>query len=54
VTFRGPVALPTTGFADGDDRIREPVNWSLVIALLGCLAFWGAVVFGLVGLVVAV
>jgi hypothetical protein len=31
-----------------DDRIREPVNWGLVVGLLGCLSFWGAVVFGLV------
>jgi hypothetical protein len=31
-----------------DDRICEPVNWGLVVGLLGCLAFWGAVVFGLV------
>ena len=31
-----------------DDRIREPVNWELVVVLLGCLAFWGIVVFGLV------
>jgi hypothetical protein len=35
-----------------DDRIREPVNWGLVAALLGCLALWGGVVFG--GLLVAV
>ena len=31
-----------------DDRIREPVNWGLVVALLGCLAFWGTVVVGLI------
>jgi hypothetical protein len=31
-----------------DDRIRERVNWELVVVLLGCLAFWGAIVFGLV------
>ena len=31
-----------------DDRVREPVNWGLVVALLGCLAFWGTVVFALV------
>ncbi len=31
-----------------DDRIREPVNWGLVVALLGCLALWGTVVVGLV------
>jgi hypothetical protein len=30
------------------DRIREPLNWGLVVALLGSLAVWGAVVFGLV------
>ena len=31
-----------------DDRVREPVNWGLVVALLGCLAFWGTVVVGLI------
>jgi hypothetical protein len=31
-----------------DDRIREPVNWGLAIALLRGLAFWGAVALGLV------
>ena len=29
------------------DRIREPVNWGLLVALLGCLAFWGLVALGL-------
>ena len=33
---------------DADDRTREPVNWGLVVAVLACLAFWGAVVLGLV------
>jgi hypothetical protein len=42
-----PGALPPT-FGAADDPIREPVNWGMVIALLGCLAFWGAVVLGLV------
>lgn len=36
---------PTVG---ADDRSREPVNWELVVVLLGCLAFWGALVLGLV------
>jgi hypothetical protein len=40
------ISQTTVGAAD--DRIREPVNWGLVVGLLGCLAFWGAVVFGLV------
>jgi hypothetical protein len=36
----------TVGAAD--DRIREPVNWMLVLVLLDCLAFWAVVVLGLV------
>ena len=31
-----------------DERVREPLNWGLLVALLFCLAFWGTVVFGLV------
>ena len=37
-----------TAVGAGDDRIRERVNWELVVVLLGCLAFWGGVVFCLV------
>jgi hypothetical protein len=42
---------PYTAARATGDSIREPVNWGLIIALLGCLAFWGAVVFGLVAAV---
>jgi hypothetical protein len=33
------------------DPTRQPVNWGLLVALLGCLALWGAVVFGIVAAV---
>ena len=43
----------TVGAAD--DQMRERVNWGLVVALLACLSFWGAVMLGLaVAFVVAV
>ena len=38
--------LPLTVDA-ADDQMRGRVNWGLAICLLGCGAFWGAVVFGL-------
>ena len=31
-----------------NDQIREQLNWGLIFGLLGCVAFWGAVVFGIV------
>jgi hypothetical protein len=35
-----------------DRRSRyEPMTWVLLVALLGCLSFWGAVVFGIVAAV---
>ena len=37
-----------TSVGAADDRIREPVNWGMVVCLVGCLAFWGAIVLGLV------
>jgi hypothetical protein len=40
--------ISPTAVGAADDRNRERVNWELVVVLLGCLAFWGAVVFGLV------
>lgn len=30
---------------------RRPVNWGLLVGLLGCLSFWGAVVMGIVAAV---
>ena len=33
------------------DPMRQPVNWVLLVGLLGCLFFWGAVVFGIVATV---
>jgi hypothetical protein len=33
------------------DPIRHPVNWGLLVGLLGCLSFWGAVAFGIVAAV---
>ena len=36
-----------TAVGAADDRIREPVNWGLVVGLLGRLAVWRAVVLGL-------
>ena len=30
------------------DSVRQPVNWGLLVSLLGCLASWGTVVFGIV------
>jgi hypothetical protein len=30
------------------DPLRQPVNWVLLVGLLGCLSFWGAVVLGVV------
>jgi hypothetical protein len=32
-------------------RIGRPVNWVLLVGFLGCLSFWGAVVFGIVAAV---
>lgn len=29
------------------DPIDLPVNWVLLVGLLGCLTFWGAVVLGI-------
>ena len=29
------------------DPIGQPVNWVLLLGLLGCLSFWGAVVLGI-------
>jgi hypothetical protein len=26
----------------------QPVNWALLVGLMGCLSFWGAVVLGIV------
>jgi hypothetical protein len=33
------------------DPISQPVNWVLLVGLLGCLSFWGAVVLGIVATV---
>jgi hypothetical protein len=33
------------------DPIGRPVNWVLLVGLLGCLSFWGAVVLGVVAAV---
>jgi hypothetical protein len=33
------------------DPIGQPVNWVLLVGFLGCLSFWGAVVFGIVAAV---
>lgn len=33
------------------DPMGQPVNWVLLVGLLGCLSFWGAVVFGIVAAV---
>jgi hypothetical protein len=33
------------------DRIRQPLNWPLIVSLLACLLFWGLVVFGIVAVV---
>jgi hypothetical protein len=30
------------------DATGQPVNWVLLVSLLGCLSFWGAVVLGIV------
>lgn len=30
------------------DPIGQSVNWVLLVGLLGCLSFWGAVVLGIV------
>lgn len=30
------------------DPMGQPVNWVLLLGLLGCLSFWGAVVIGIV------
>jgi hypothetical protein len=27
--------------------VRQPVNWGLLVCLLGCLSVWGAVVFAI-------
>jgi hypothetical protein len=43
------ISPTAVGAADG--RIRERVNWELVVVLLGCLAFWGAVGFVIVAVV---
>jgi hypothetical protein len=34
-----------------NDPIRTRVNWGLLIAILACLAFWAAVVSGIVAAV---
>jgi hypothetical protein len=33
------------------DPRGDPVNWGLLVGLLGCLSFWGAVAFGIVAAV---
>lgn len=33
------------------DPIGQPMNWVLLVGLLGCLSFWGAVVVGIVAAV---
>jgi hypothetical protein len=33
------------------DPMGQPVNWVLLLGLLGCLSFWGAVVLGVVAAV---
>ena len=33
------------------DPMGQPVNWVLLLGLLGCLSFWGAVVLGIVATV---
>jgi hypothetical protein len=33
------------------DSSREGTNWAMVVGLLVCLAFWGAVVLGIVAIV---
>jgi len=33
------------------DQIDQPLNWVLLVGLLGCLSFWGAVVLGIVATV---
>ena len=30
------------------DSIRQPVNWGLLVSLLGCVVFWSAVVSSIV------
>ena len=33
------------------DTMGQPLNWVLLVGLLGCLSFWGAVVLGIVAAV---
>jgi hypothetical protein len=30
------------------DEVRQPLNWPLLVSLLACMLFWGAVVVGIV------
>jgi hypothetical protein len=30
------------------DPMGQPVNWVLLLGLLGCLSFWGALLLGIV------
>jgi hypothetical protein len=38
-------------YAAIQDPIGQSVNWVLLLGLLGCLSFWGAVVLGVVAAV---
>jgi hypothetical protein len=31
--------------------VRESMNWVLLVGVVGCLSFWGAVVLGIVAAV---
>ena len=42
------INAPTALIVGADERIREPLNWRLLAALLFCLAFWGTLLFGLI------
>lgn len=33
------------------DTMGQPLNWVLLLGLLGCLSFWGAVVLGVLAAV---
>ena len=46
-----PMESAFTAVGATNDRMREPMNWGLVACLLGCVAFWGVVVLGLVAAV---
>ena len=46
-----PSSATASRYGAIQDPLNQPVNWALLVGLMGCLSFWCAVVVGIVAAV---